>query len=82
MRRKLRGGDGTAISLNTAFVSGTKDYTASVANGVTSIALTPTVNESNASFEYFDASDAAITDTDASTDALDAPLAEGRTPSR
>ena len=74
----LADNNGTAVALTPSlFVSTTKDYTADVANGVTSITLTPTVNDSNAAVEYLDASDAAITDTDSATPALDAPVVVG-----
>ena len=58
-------------------MAGTTSYTASVANSVSAITLTPTVNDSNATVEYLNASDAAITDTDTTTPALDAPLVVG-----
>ena len=74
----LADNNGAAVSLTPSpFVSTTKDYTADVANGVTSITLTPTLNDSNATVEYLNASDAAITDTDATTPALDAPVVVG-----
>ena len=68
-------GGGNEMTLTPPFVTGTKSYTALVANSVSSITLTPTVNNANATVEYLDASDASITDTDTSTPALDAPLA-------
>ena len=69
--------NGAAIALTPGFVTGTKSYTAMVAMGVSSITLTPAVNESNATVAYLNASDAAITDTDLNTPALDAPLVVG-----
>ena len=71
----LEEGGGNEITLTPPFVTGTKSYTALVENSVSSITLTPTVNNANATVEYLDASDASITDTDTSTPALDAPLA-------
>ena len=71
----LTHGGGNEITLTPPFVTGTKSYTALVPNSVSSITLTPTVNDANATVEYLDASDASITDTDTSTPALDAPLA-------
>ena len=71
----LADGSGNEITLTPPFVTGTKSYTALVANSVSSITLTPTVNDANATVDYLDASDASITDTDTSTPALDAPLA-------
>ena len=74
----LADNNGTAVSLTpSTFVATTTSYTADVANGVTSITLTPTVNDSDATVEYLDASDAAITDTNLSTPALDAPVVLG-----
>ena len=68
---------GTEINLTPTFVTGTTRYTASVASSVSAITLTPTVNESSATVEYLNASNAAITDTDMTTPALDAPLVVG-----
>ena len=52
----LADNNGAAVSLTPSpFVSTTKDYTADVANGVTSITLTPTLNDSNATVEYLNA---------------------------
>ena len=74
----LADNNGTAVSLTpSTFVATTTSYTADVANGVTSITLTPTVNDSDATVEYLDASNAAITDTNLSTPALDAPVVLG-----
>ena len=74
----LADNNGTAVSLTPSpFVATTTSYTADVANGVTSITLTPTVNDSDATVEYLDASNAAITDTNLSTPALDAPVVLG-----
>ena len=73
----LEDNNGTALPLTPIFVTETKSYTESVANSVSSITLTPTVNESNATVEYLNASNAAIIDTDTTTPALDAPLVGG-----
>ena len=73
----LANNNGATIALTPGFVTGTKSYTAMVAMGVSSITLTPAVNESNATVAYLNASDAAITDTDLNTPALDAPLVVG-----
>ena len=54
--------DNSAITISPPFASGTTSYTASVGNGVDEITIAPTVNESNATVEYLDSSDAAITD--------------------
>ena len=49
-------------------------YTASVLSTVTTLTVTPTTTGSNATVEYLDASDTAITDTDTNTDPLDMTL--------
>ena len=54
----------SAITISPPFASGTTSYTASVVNGVDEITIAPTVSESNATVEYLDSSDAAITDAD------------------
>ena len=68
---------GTEINLTPTFSTGTTRYTASVASSVSAITLTPTVNDASATVEYLNASNAAITDTDTTTPALDAPLVVG-----
>ena len=68
---------GIEINLTPTFVTGTTRYTASVASSVSAITLTPTVNDASATVEYLNASNAAITDTDTTTPALDAPLVVG-----
>ena len=74
---ELEDNTGTAITLTPTFVTGTRSYTASVASSVSAITLTPTVNDTSATVEYLNASNAAITDTDTATPALDAPLVVG-----
>ena len=54
--------DDSAIAISPVFASGTTSYTASVDNDVDEITIAPTVNESNATVEYLDSTDAAITD--------------------
>ena len=54
--------DDSAITISPVFAAGTTSYTASVDNDVDEITITPTVNESNATVEYLDSSDTAITD--------------------
>ena len=56
--------DNSAITISPVFAAGTTSYTASVDNDVDEITITPTVNESNATVEYLDISDTAITDAD------------------
>ena len=54
--------DDAAITISPVFASGTTSYTASVDNDVDEITVAPTVNESNATVEYLDSTDTAITD--------------------
>ena len=54
--------DDSAITISPVFASGTTSYTASVDNDVDEITVEPTVNESNATVEYLDSTDTAITD--------------------
>ena len=57
--------DGTNdLTLTPAFATGTTSYAASVGNAVSQITVTPETNDSNASVEYLDGNDAAITDAD------------------
>ncbi len=66
--------DDSAITISPAFLSGTTSYTASVDNDVDEITIEPTVNESNATVEYLDSSDAAITDADPGKTGQQVPL--------
>ena len=60
--------DGTnKLTLTPTFASGTTSYTASVADAVSQITVTPETNVSDASVEYLDGNDAAITDADSVT---------------
>ena len=57
--------DGTNdLTLTPNFASGTTSYMASVDNAVSQITVTPTKSDSDASVEYLDGNDAAITDAD------------------
>ena len=69
--------DDSAITISPVFVSGTTSYTASVDNGVDVITINPTVNESNATVEYLDSSDTAITDADSVKAGRQVSLSEG-----
>ena len=51
-------------TLNPAFAAATTDYTATVANGVSSITVTPTPTDSSATVAFQDGNDAALTDAD------------------
>ena len=70
--------DGTNdLTLTPNFASGTTMYLASVANAVSQITVTPTKSDSDASVEYLDGSDAAITDADGMTTGQQVALAVG-----
>ena len=57
--------DGTNdLTLTPNFASGTTSYMASVDNAVSQITVTPTKSDSDASVEYLDGNDAAISDAD------------------
>ena len=58
------------------FVSGTTSYTASVANTVAEVTVTPT-NDSGATFEYLDASDMTLDDANASEVGQQVTLVDG-----
>ena len=66
--------DGTLMP---AFASGTTSYAASVANTVDQVTVTPTKSDSDASVEYLDAGDAAITDADGTATGQQVALAVG-----
>ena len=69
--------DDSAITISPVFAAGTTSYTAAVDNDVDEITITPTVNESNATVEYLDSSDAAITDADSGKTGQQVSLSEG-----
>ena len=69
--------DDSDIALSPPFQSGTTSYAASVDNGVDEITIKPTVNESNATVEYLDISDTAITDADGMKTDQQVSLSEG-----
>ena len=73
----LNDGNGADTPMNPAFASTTTSYTASVINSVDEITVLPTVNESNATVAYLDASDTALTDADANENGFQAPLSVG-----
>ena len=60
-----------------AFASATTSYSATVANSVSQIKVEPTANDSNATIEYLDDSDATLTDADTSTAVFDFDLSVG-----
>ena len=69
--------DDSAITISPVFAAGTTSYMASVDNDVDEITITPTVNESNATVEYLDSSDADITDADGVKTGQQVSLSEG-----
>ena len=76
----LADNSGTAITLSpSTFVSTTKSYTAAVANSIDEITITPTVNESNATYEIQNASGTALTDADTNTTGFQVDLTVGAT---
>ena len=74
---ELEDNTSTAITLSPSFVSGTTTYSASVVNSVDEITITPTVNESNASYEIQDSMGSALTDSDTNTTGFQVDLSEG-----
>ena len=69
--------DNNAITLNPTFASDVESYTATVANAVTQIKVEPTKSDDNATIEYLDGDDTALTDADANTGVFDVDLDEG-----
>ena len=65
------------VPLNRAFDAATTQYTASVAYGVSSLTVTPSTNEMNATVGYFDASDTDLDDADANTPSHQVNLERG-----
>ena len=74
----LRDASNNAVALSPAFASATTSYNATVANSVSRIKVEPTANDSNATIEYLDDSDATLPDADTGTaDVFDFVLSEG-----
>ena len=69
--------DSNTVTLTPAFASATTSYTASVANSVDEVTIEPTVNESNATFEFLDSSDNVLTDADSVADKFQVDLSVG-----
>ena len=74
---ELEDDSGTAITLSPSFVSGTTTYTAQVINSVDEITITPSVNDSNATYEVQNNSGTALTDSDTNTTGFQVELSEG-----
>ena len=60
--------DESAISLNETFAAATTSYTASVANAVETITVTPTKSDSDASIAWLDGANATLADADDNED--------------
>ena len=73
----LADGDGTAVAQRETFDKDTTSYTASVAQGIDEITITPTATHSNATLKYFDADDMRIFDADENVDGDQVSLAKG-----
>ena len=70
---------GTGVTLSPAFASGTVTYTASVANSVDKVTVTPTTNHASATVEILDKDDLALTDADSTEDGFQVALSVGST---
>ena len=72
--------DGSAdLTLTPTFASGTATYTASVANAVDEVTVTPTTTDTNATPEFLNASDATLADADGVANGHQVALAVGDT---
>ena len=70
---------GAGVTLSPTFASGTTTYTASVANGVDEVTVTPTTTDPEATYEYLDSSDSALADADTNTAGHQVALSVGDT---
>ena len=70
---------GTGVTLSPTFASDTYAYTASVANSVDEVTVTPTTTDSDATVEYLDSSDAALADADSTSEGHQVTLVVGNT---
>ena len=70
---------GTGVTLSPAFASGKDTYTASVANSVDEVTVTPTTNHASATVEILDTDDLALTDADSTEDGFQVALSVGST---
>ena len=74
----LTDADDNAVTLTPPFASGTKSYTASVANAVDEITIAPAANDGNAEWDILDGSDTVLSDADANAaNGFQVALAEG-----
>ena len=69
--------DDSAVALNETFSSTLTTYTATVANGVTSITVEPEPGNASAEVAYLNASDVELTDADPNKTGFQADLTEG-----
>ena len=69
--------DSAAISLNETFAAATTSYTASVANAVETITVTPTKSDSGASIAWLDGANATLADADDNEDGHQVALSVG-----
>ena len=70
---------GTGVTLSPAFASGKDTYTASVANSVDEVTVTPTTNHASATVEILDTDNLALTDADSTEDGFQVALSVGLT---
>ena len=70
---------GSGVTLIPTFASSTATYTASVANSVSEVTVTPTTNHASSTVAYLDASDAALADADTNAAGHQVALAVGET---
>ena len=73
----LEDGDDNAITLSPVFASGTFEYDASVASAVSRVTVTPTTSEADATLDYLDGDDNALTDVETGTDGHQVDLTAG-----
>ena len=70
---------GTGVTLSPAFASGTDTYTASVANSVDEVTVTPTTNHASATVVFLDTDDNELNDSDDMEDDFQVALSVGDT---
>ena len=70
---------GTGVTLSPAFASGTDTYTASVANSVDEVTVTPTTNHASATVVFLDTDDNELDDEDDVEDDFQVALSVGDT---
>ena len=74
---ELEDNNSSGITLTPTFASATTTYTAAVVNSVDEITVTPTVNDSAASYEIQNSAGTALTDADTNTTGFQVALSEG-----